>query len=77
MVGAAPNTEWLSDLAELDNRGFVLSGDKVGATSGYATTYPGLYAVGDVRASSVKRVASAVGEGSVVISDIWSFLNSD
>ena len=77
MVGAAPNTDWLSDLAELDNRGFVLSGETVGATSSYATTYPGLFAVGDVRARSVKRVASAVGEGSVVISDIWNFLNSD
>ncbi|MES0863346.1 FAD-dependent oxidoreductase [Ruegeria sp. SCPT10] len=77
LVGAAPNTDWLSDLARLDSRGFVLSGDTVGAKSDYATTCPGLFAVGDVRASSVKRVASAVGEGSVVISDIWSFLNSE
>ena len=39
---------------------------------GYATSCPGVFAVGDVRAASVKRVASAVGEGSVVISQVWS-----
>jgi thioredoxin reductase (NADPH) len=66
MVGAAPNTGWLADLVTLDDRGFVVTGD------GYATSCPGVFAVGDVRAASVKRVASAVGEGSVVISHVWS-----
>lgn len=65
MVGAAPNTGWLSGLVELDSKGFVLTGD------GYVTSCPGIFAVGDVRAGSVKRVASAVGEGSVVISRVW------
>jgi thioredoxin reductase (NADPH) len=76
MVGAAPNTAWLSGLVELDNHGFVRTGADVGAAGLYATSCPGVYAVGDVRAGSVKRVASAVGEGSVVISRVWSYLNA-
>jgi thioredoxin reductase (NADPH) len=74
MVGAAPNTGWLADLLALDQRGFVLTGEAAGSTCRYGTSRPGIYAVGDVRAGSVKRVASAVGEGSVVISDIWHHL---
>jgi thioredoxin reductase (NADPH) len=70
MVGAAPNTEWLSGLVKLDDKGFVVTGSGP-ATSPFATSHPGIFAVGDVRAGSVKRVASAVGEGSVVISKIW------
>lgn len=76
MVGAAPNTGWLSGMVDLDDRGFVKTGETVGATNGYATSKPGIYAVGDVRAGSVKRVASAVGEGSVVISDVWGYVNA-
>ena len=75
MVGAAPNTEWLSGLVELDDKGFVLTGPAVGAESPYATSHPGIFAVGDVRSGSVKRVASAVGEGSVVISKVWDYVN--
>ncbi|MEL6368362.1 MAG: NAD(P)/FAD-dependent oxidoreductase, partial [Pseudomonadota bacterium] len=75
MVGAAPNTGWLSDLAKLDERGFVLTGDAVEQHDSYATSCPGLFAVGDVRATSVKRVASSVGEGSVVVSQAWNFVN--
>jgi thioredoxin reductase (NADPH) len=75
MVGAAPNTGWLSGLAALDGKGFVLTGPEVGTNSAYETSHPGIFAVGDVRAGSVKRVASAVGEGSVVISRVWDFLN--
>jgi thioredoxin reductase (NADPH) len=74
MVGAAPNTKWLSDLVDLDPRGFVKTGDDVGQSSPYATSCAGIYAVGDVRAGSVKRVASSVGEGSVVISAMWQYL---
>ena len=74
MVGAAPNTEWLSGLVKLDDKGFVITG--VGSPdSPFATSYPGVFAVGDVRAGSVKRVASAVGEGSVVISKVWEHIN--
>jgi thioredoxin reductase (NADPH) len=75
MVGAAPNTKWLSGLVELDDKGFVKTGVDVGADSAYETSTPGIFAVGDVRSSSVKRVASAVGEGSVVISSVWCRLN--
>ena len=61
MVGAAPNTGWLSHLVELDEKGFVRTGREVGGNSAYETSQPGIFAVGDVRAGSVKRVASAVG----------------
>jgi thioredoxin reductase (NADPH) len=75
MVGATPNTNWLSDLVDLDDKGFVLTGDAAGADSAYTTSQPGIFAVGDVRSGSVKRVASSVGEGSVVISKVWEFLS--
>jgi thioredoxin reductase (NADPH) len=76
MVGALPNTEWLSGLVDLDAKGFVITGSGTGAaTSPFATSVPGIFAVGDVRAGSVKRVASSVGEGSVVISKVWEFVN--
>ncbi len=77
MVGAAPNTAWIADLAELDDKGFVLTGQAVNQASPYATSCDGLFAVGDVRAGSVKRVASSVGEGSVVISDVWAQIDAD
>jgi len=76
MVGAAPNTEWLSGLVKLDDKGFVVTGFGPPA-SPFATSYPGIFAVGDVRAGSVKRVASAVGEGSVVISKIWEHVKQN
>ena len=76
MVGAAPNSAWLSGLVKLDAKGFVLTGEAAGADSPYATSKRGIFAVGDVRAGSVKRVASSVGEGSVVISNVWAFLNA-
>jgi len=76
MVGAAPNTEWLSGLVKLDDKGFVITGSGAGsAASPFATSQAGIFAVGDVRAGSVKRVASSVGEGSVVISKVWEFVN--
>ncbi|MBY0257573.1 cyclic nucleotide-binding domain-containing thioredoxin-disulfide reductase [Methylobacterium sp.] len=76
MVGAAPNTHWLSGLVDLDPHGFVLTGAAVGAPSPYGTSHPGIFAVGDVRAGSVKRVASSVGEGSVVISKVWEHVRA-
>jgi thioredoxin reductase (NADPH) len=79
MVGAAPNTGWLQGRVAVDGNGFVLTGadagDGAAARGRYATSCPGIYAVGDVRAGSVKRVASGVGEGSVVISEVWKHLN--
>jgi thioredoxin reductase (NADPH) len=70
MIGADPCTTWLHDVGiELDAQGFVVTRD------GFATSVAGVFAVGDVRAGSVKRVASAVGEGSVVISAVHSYLS--
>ena len=80
MIGAEPNTEWLDGCLALDGKGFVLTGrDDAGQplASPYATAVPGIFAVGDVRAGSVKRVASGVGEGSVVIQAVHHALNPD
>jgi len=75
MIGAEPNTGWLYGAVQLDNKGFVQTDCKDRFEgSPYATSMPGIFAVGDVRANSVKRVASAVGEGSVVISDVHRYL---
>lgn len=75
MIGAQPNTAWLNGKLDLDANGFVVTG----ATSGtegsvFQTSRPGIYAVGDVRSGSVKRVANAVGEGSVVVSEIHRYI---
>ena len=71
LIGAEPCTTALVEAGvELDDHGFVITGD------GYSTSLPGVFAVGDVRAGSVKRVASAVGEGSVVISAVHAHLAS-
>jgi Thioredoxin reductase len=78
MIGAEPNTEWLDGCLCLDAKGFVKTGkntDGVTLASPYATTKPGIFAVGDVRSGSVKRIASGVGEGSVVIQAVHQFLN--
>jgi thioredoxin reductase (NADPH) len=75
MIGAEPNSGWLYGAASLDRKGFILTGGSNGfENSPYATSVPGLFAVGDIRANSVKRIASAVGEGSVVISDVHRYL---
>jgi thioredoxin reductase (NADPH) len=70
LIGAEPRVEWLPTEIERDARGFVVTG----AT--YETTAAGVFAIGDVRAGSVKRVASAVGEGSVVIGHVHRYLAS-
>ena len=75
MIGAEPNSGWLFGTVRLDKKGFILTGGTDGFESTpYATSVPGMFAVGDVRSKSVKRVASAVGEGSVVISYVHSYL---
>ncbi len=77
MIGAHPNTEWLSKCISLDTRGFVRTGKNREGTplsNPYVTEHPGVFAVGDVRADSVKRVASAVGEGSIVIQWVYQYL---
>jgi thioredoxin reductase (NADPH) len=68
MIGAKPNTEWLKGCLEMDAAGFIQTGADLTPTRPlFQTSHPRVFAVGDVRANSVKRVASAVGEGSVCI----------
>jgi thioredoxin reductase (NADPH) len=77
MIGAEPNTSWLKGCMTLDPKGFVMTGkgrDGQALESPYLTTEPGVFAIGDVRADSVKRVASAVGEGGVVVQWIHRYL---
>jgi thioredoxin reductase (NADPH) len=76
MIGADPSTQWLGGCVELDAQGFIVTGQR-SASDGhgpYRTSRAGIFAVGDVRSGSVKRVASGVGEGSVVVADIHAYL---
>jgi thioredoxin reductase (NADPH) len=79
MIGADPCTGWVREALRLDDRGFILTGEDCGADAAapfnvFQTNLAGVFAVGDVRAGSVKRVASAVGEGSVVVQAIHARL---
>ena len=77
LIGAAPHTSWLQGEIPLDSKGFVLTGPAADCHDGmFATRRPGVFAVGDVRSGSVKRVASAVGEGAVVIRQVHDFLQA-
>jgi thioredoxin reductase (NADPH) len=75
-IGAEPNTDWLAASGlMLDQRGFVLTGDEIGSDRlPLETSRRGIFAVGDVRASSVKRVAAAVGDGAQVVAAIHKYL---
>ncbi|HLU42649.1 MAG TPA: FAD-dependent oxidoreductase [Microthrixaceae bacterium] len=88
MIGAEPHTEWLPESVARDRFGFVVAGPTdEGRDAGrpwdlerppmmYETTVPGVFVVGDVRSRSVKRVASAVGEGSVVVQQVHEHLTA-
>ena len=66
-IGADPNTGWLDGCADLDDKGFLLTG---AGRLPLETSVPGVFAIGDVRAGSTKRVAAAVGEGAAVVAQI-------
>jgi thioredoxin reductase (NADPH) len=83
-IGADAETDWLPPEIALDSRGYVLTGSDVGATESWAlerdpylleTSTPGIFACGDVRSGPVKRVASAVGEGSMAIAFVHQYLS--
>ena len=87
MTGAVPNTAWLNGCVALDDKGFIKTGTDLSADdlAGFGwplarrpflleTSRPGVFAVGDVRARNVKRVASAVGEGSIAVSFVHEVL---
>jgi thioredoxin reductase (NADPH) len=88
-IGADPNTDWLDDCGvEVNAQGFIRTGDEVQAApcrldgtgapvrSSLETSVPGVFAIGDVRAGSTKRVAAGVGEGAQVVSQIHAYLAS-
>jgi thioredoxin reductase (NADPH) len=84
-IGADPNAGWLEDCVSVDDKGFVVTGadfaDDAGAARRQAlpleTSWPGVFAIGDVRAGSTKRVAAAVGESAAVVAQIHSVLAAE
>ncbi|MDB9529537.1 FAD-dependent oxidoreductase [Oscillatoria sp. CS-180] len=88
-IGAVPHTDWLTELVERDQRGFVLTGSDMNGQNNspcapwplerapflLETNVPGIFAVGDVRHGSVKRVASGVGEGSICVQFVHQYLS--
>jgi thioredoxin reductase (NADPH) len=82
LIGAQPHTEWLTPVLRLDERGFILTGRDVPAANWplerepypFETSRPGVFAAGDVRHGSAKRVAGAVGEGSVAVGSVHRYL---
>jgi thioredoxin reductase (NADPH) len=87
MTGASPKTPWLSNCVALDKKGFILTGHDLQSTQApiawphsrpprmLETSLPGVFAVGDARSGNVKRVAAAVGEGSIVVHHIHQILS--
>jgi thioredoxin reductase (NADPH) len=85
LIGAVPGLDWVPPAVQRDQWGYVLTGTAVTGTAGrplgrpplmLGTSVPGIFAVGDVRSGAVKRVASAVGEGAVVISQVHEHLTA-
>ncbi|HEV7400125.1 MAG TPA: FAD-dependent oxidoreductase [Solirubrobacterales bacterium] len=66
-LGASPCTDWLGDTVARDTKGFILTGPEAGAEGLLETSAPGVFAAGDVRAGSIKRCATAVGEGATIV----------
>jgi thioredoxin reductase (NADPH) len=80
-IGAEPNTSWLDGCIALDEKGYILTGaqrpvESVASLFPLQTSMSRVFAIGDVRSGSTKRVASAVGEGAAVVAQIHSFLGA-
>ena len=80
-IGADPNAAWIREHARTDDKGFILTGQPFRVQEAYAraplpleTSMPNVFAIGDVRAGSTKRVAAAVGEGAAVVAQIHAAL---
>jgi thioredoxin reductase (NADPH) len=80
-IGADPNTDWLKGCVDVDGKGFVVTGAAAFAAGGIGrapmlleTSRPGVFAIGDVRANSTKRVGAAIGEGAAVVAQIHNYL---
>ncbi|MBV9190074.1 MAG: NAD(P)/FAD-dependent oxidoreductase, partial [Betaproteobacteria bacterium] len=72
-LGAEPSTDWLKDCdVDVDDKGFVVTGSD--AALPLQTSVPGVFAIGDVRAGSVKRVGGAIGEGAAVVAQVHAYL---
>ena len=82
LIGADPHSDWLADVVERDSQGFLLTDSDLGRWSfdrpplPQETSTPGVFAAGDVRHGSVKRVASAVGEGASAIQQVHRYLGT-
>ena len=82
MIGAQPGTEWLPPEIERDEWGYILTGPDLDSDNGSSprggeTSLGRVFAIGDVRHGSVKRVASAVGEGSIVIQQVYHYQQAE
>ena len=74
-IGAEPNTDWLKDCGVTrDTKGFILTGGAAGSAHPLETSLSGVFAIGDVRSGSVKRVAAAVGEGAQAVVGVHTHL---
>ena len=74
-IGAAPCTDWLPPAVATDAKGFILTGEAAArGASVLETSVPGVFAAGDVRSGSTKRVASAVGEGAMTVKFVHEYL---
>lgn len=82
LIGAIPHTEWLARTVQRDSKGYIITGSDIDSETwplkrkpmNYETSVPGIFAVGDVRQGSMKRVAAAVGEGAGAVQDVHRYM---